>query len=301
MDSDEVAFLGRFTVKSQSYLTDNLSAGFSLYTAYSTQKNQYYGTFTHPDHRTRQPRLIDFNTAWLRYEADNFAVMVGKDYIEMGLSEMYSPVDRFGLYNAANPTQTYKMGVWQAGIDFFMGDDTLTFKVIPVNDKLALPSTDSRWLGNTSDPQFTALATTYEIQEKFYPIRLENMGYLLQYKGTRAGYDFFGLIHHGPSIYPTLQHGLSPNQRNKVNPLATSVAAGVLKVIEEWGLYSEVIYQYSDNNRDEDFIRYAIGVSYNESVLANFLGFNQINTTLQWSGDESVDAENSNPSGYALT
>ena len=180
-DRDDVNFLGRFTVKSQGYLTDKLSTGFSLYGAYSSQKHQYYGTFTNPDHRSRHPQFVDFNSAWLRYESDDFEIIVGKDSIEMGLSEMYSPVDRFGLYNASNPTQSYKLGVWQAGIDFFIGDDTLTLKVTPVNDKSFIPSTESRWLGNTNDPEFVALAAFYDIQEKYRPVRIENVGYLLQY------------------------------------------------------------------------------------------------------------------------
>lgn len=293
-DRDDAAFLGRFTIKSQGYLADSIAAGFSLYGAYSTQKHQYYGHFTNPGHRSRQPRFVDFNTAWLRYEADDFEIILGKDYIETGLSELYSPADRFGLYNLANPSQTYKIGVWQAGIDYFVGDDTLTFKVIPVHEKSLIPSENSRWLGNTDDPEFTALAAAYDIQESFRPVRIENIGYLLQYKGSRAGYDFFALAHHGPSIYPTLQQGAAVNQRNKVDPLAMSVAAGVLKVIDEWKFFGEVIYQHSYGDRDEDFIRYAAGVSYNDNVLANFLGLSQINVSVQWSGDETVDAADPN-------
>lgn len=290
-DRDKVAFLGRFTVKSQSYLTDSLSAGFNLYSTYSTQKHQYYGAFTNPDHRSRQPRYIDFNTAWLRYETDNIEIIVGKDYIETGLSELYSPIDRFGLHNATNPTQSYNMGVWQASVDFFISDDTFTIKVIPTGDKSFIPSEHSRWIGNTNDPEFTALAATYELQEKYRPVRIENIGYLLQYKGSRAGYDFLGLVHHGISIYPTLRQGTTANQFLKIYPLATSIAVGVLKVMEEWKFYADVIYQHTDHNRDEDFIRYALGISYSDNTLANVLGFNQINTTLQWSGDEAIDAE----------
>jgi hypothetical protein len=72
------------------------------------------------------------------------------------------------------------------------------------------------------------------------------------------------------------------------------MSVGILKMLEEWKLYGEAIYQIADPNQDEDFIRYSAGVSYNDSQLANFLGFNQITSTVQWSGDETLDTKITN-------
>jgi hypothetical protein len=291
-DNDDAAFLARLTAKSKTQLSDSISAGMELYANYSSQKQEYHGVFRNPDQHVRQPRVVDFNSVWLRYGADDFELMAGKDYLQNGLSEIYSPVDRFGMFNLTNPSQLYRTGVWQAGINYFINDDTLTFKVLPVPEKIQIPSMYSRWLGNTNDPEFAVLAANYQIDEKFRPVRVENMGYLLQYKGSRAGYDFFGLLHHGPSMYPTLIYGNHINQRIKTEPLATSISAGIMKVLDEWKFYGEAIYQVADSNIDEDFIRYSAGISYSDSQLANILGFNQINSTLQWSGDETVSPVN---------
>jgi hypothetical protein len=291
-DNDDVAFFTRLTAKSQTQLNGSFSTGMELYANYSSQKQEYYGVFRNPDHQIRQPRIVDFNSVWLRYEADNFEILAGKDYLQTGLSEIYSPVDRFGLYNLTNPSQFYRTGVWQAGIQYFIDDDTVTFKVMPVTEKNLIPSPYSRWLGNTNDPEFAALAANLQVEEKFRPVGIENAGYLLQYKGSRAGYDFFGLVHHGPSMYPTLAYGNQANQVIKTEPLTTSISTGIMKVLEEWKFYGEAIYQVADSNTDEDFIRYSVGTSYNDSQLANILGFNQITTTLQWSGDESVNPVN---------
>jgi len=291
LDADDASIVGRFTLKSDVWLNDYFSTGFDLYAAYSSQKGEYAGVFRNPGHQSTQARIVDFNTAWLRYESEYFALILGKQYIEMGLSDLYSPVDRFGLHNFSNPSQPYKIGVWQVSIDYFINDDTLSFKLLPVYERSLFPSQHSRWLGNTEDPQFFNLTSQYQISDYYYPVRIENMGYLLQYKGYRAGYDFFAALHHGPSIYPTLRNGLLANELTKQDPLATSISVGILKVINQWTVSAEVIYQLNDNNSDQDFIRYSVGVSYNESNWSHKLGLNQIKTSLQWSGDEVVDSK----------
>jgi hypothetical protein len=287
-DNDDVAFSTRLTVKSQTKLSDAVHAGFELYGTYSSQKQEYHGVFRNPGNKSRQAKLLDFNSVWLRYKGDDFDFTLGKDEIKNGSSEIYSPTDRFGQYNLANPIQIYRLGVWQASLNYFINDDTLSLKVLPIAEKNLIPSVYSRWLGDTNDPEFTALLTQLQIEEKYRPVRFENTGYLLQYKGSRVGYDFFGLLHHGPSVYPTLHYGRQFKQLIKTEPLATSISAGVIKVIEEWKIYSDAIYQRSDNHQDDDFIRYCVGVVYNDSQLANAIGFNQITTTLQWAGDETI-------------
>jgi hypothetical protein len=290
-DNDTLAFLTRFTLKSQTRLTENIYAGFETYATYSTQKQDYSGVFRLPNQENRQPRLVDFNTAWLRYKSDDFNLSVGKDYLKNGLSEIFSPVDRFGVYNLVNPSQFYRLGVWQAGIDYFINDDTLSLKILPVTEKVLVPSFSSRWLGNITDPEFITLLSHIQIVEKYRTVNFKNAAYLLQYKGSRAGYDFFGLLHHGPSIYPTLHYGGQINQLLKTEPLATSLSAGILKMIKEWKLYGEAIYQHADNHQDQDFIRYSVGVSYSDTHWANVWGLNQITSTVQWTGDETLDTK----------
>ncbi|MFZ2726752.1 MAG: hypothetical protein WAX77_10915 [Methylococcaceae bacterium] len=288
-DNHTMAFNSRLTAKSKVSVSDTMSFGMELYANYSTQKQEYYGAFSSPDNTLRQAPIIDFNSAWLRYANDNVELSAGKDCVQTGLSEIYSPVDIFGRFNLVNPSQMYRLGVWQAGLKYFINDDTLSFKILPVTQRNSIPSQYSRWLGNTNAPEFSALANTYQIEEQNLSVNIENMGYLLNYKGSRAGYDFFGLLYHGASIYPTLNYSNNPTQLIKNESLATAISGGVMKVIEEWKFYGEAIYQRPDNNQDDSFIRYSIGVSYSDSQLANALGFNQINTTLQWSGDETVE------------
>ncbi len=300
-DDDDVGFFVRFNAKSQTDITENISTGLDVYSAYSTQKHEYYGTFTEPENEARQPRFVDLNTVWLRYTADDYELMLGKDYVENGISELYSPVDRFGLANFANPTQPYKVGIWNAGLDYFIEDDTFSLNIMPFHEKSELPSKESRWLGTSGDADFTnislptGLGSTSLIKDRYQPIRLENLGYLMQYKGTRAGFDFFGLIHHGPSIYPVLRLDRDAGivRVEKIEPLATSIAAGVTTVYERWKFSTEAIFQQTDGNKDDDFIRYSVGVSYRDNDIANAIGLNEINTAIQWSGDETVDKEDS--------
>jgi len=293
VDQDVANFLGRFSMQSTTWLNDQWSVGFNLYTAYSTQENEYSGAFRGLNHAISQPRYVDFDTAWIRYEADDFSLLLGKEYIETGLAELYSPIDRFGLFNISNPGQAYSMGVWHLSMDYFIEDDTLSFKIMPIYDKSLFPNEQSRWVGSTNDPEFTQLIQAYDIEDDYRGIELSNISYLLEYKGSRAGYDFLASVHYGVALYPTLQLGSLVNQRRKVEPLATSFAVSVLKVIDQWTVYGEAIYQHSNNHQDENFIRYALGASYVNYDLANFLHLNQIKTTVQWSGDETIDAADS--------
>ncbi|NOQ63211.1 MAG: hypothetical protein GQ582_01710 [Methyloprofundus sp.] len=292
-NQDVAAFLGRFSMQSTTWFNDQWALGFKLYTSYSSQSDGYTGTFGSFSHPNNKSSYVDFETLWVRYEHDDFSLLLGKEYIETGLAELYSPLDRFALVNFFNPSQPYDMGVWQAAIDYFIEDDTLSFKVLPIYNQALFPGASSRWIGDTNDPQFTQIAQTYTIEDDYREIKFSHVSYLLQYKGSRAGYDFSALVHYGVALYPTLQFGELPNQRRKIEPLATSVAFSVLKVIDQWTLYGEAIYQHSNDHQDDNFIRYALGASYVEYSLANFLNLDQIKTTVQWSGDETVDQADS--------
>jgi hypothetical protein len=299
-DDDPVNVSPRVTLSTQGDLTDALSFNTEIYAAYSNQSDEYSGAFREPGSEARQPKFIDFNTVFLRYDADDFGVTVGKERIELGKAEIYSPTNRFGLVDGVMPPDARDFGVWQIGVDYFIEDDTLSLIVTPVHEKGLIPPGSSRWIGTSGDADFESVTLPIggfgipgtTVTDEFHSTSPENFGYLLRYEGQREGFDFFGLVHHGPSIFPVLRlpAPLMP-VFEKIDPLATSAGGGISVVHEAWKFYGEAIFQFTDESEDQDFVRYVAGVSYRDTEFANKMGIDEIKPILEYAGDEVFDQQ----------
>ena len=297
-DDDTVYVSPRLTISTEASLSDSVALSAEMYLAASTQEDEYDEFFRGPGEEGRQPKYIDLNTLFLSFDNDDYVVEIGKNLIETGLAEMYQPTNRFGLFDGATPPNFRKTGVWQANIDVLLDDDTVSFNVTPFHERSTLPPVKSRWLGTSGDADFENISlpdgeagvTGTTITDKFFSTSPENFGYMLQYEGVRSGYDFFGFIHHGPSIYPVIRQIISGTANyEKIDPLATSIGGGVAAVVDAWKFYGEGIVQVTDADKDQDFFRYVLGVNYRETEFANSIGFDEIKPMLEWAGDEVID------------
>jgi len=140
----------------------------------------------------------------------------------------------------------------------------------------------------------TAIAGTIPVpaavEEKYHSGSPKNWGYLLQYEGVGDGFDYYGLIHHGPSIYPIWKLNLTNRlEFQKINPLAWSFGGGISVVRDEWNYYAEAIYQHSQGDKDDDFLRYTLGFSYRDTEYANSIGLEEIKPVIELHGDKTVD------------
>ncbi|GIT65343.1 MAG: hypothetical protein Ct9H300mP23_09700 [Nitrospinota bacterium] len=79
----------------------------------------------------------------------------------------------------------------------------------------------------------------------------------MQYNAVREGFDYFGLVHYGPTLYSVVKKEGGIDK--KYNPLAVTLAAGLAKTVEEWKLYTEAAYQNTLKSEDEDFFKYVLG------------------------------------------
>ena len=291
---DYVVFSPRLEGETEASLNEEFSIGMKGYFSLSTDPDTVQGWFNGPGQHYRKIRHADLTAAWLKYEAEDYELILGKDVLSMGLLELHSPSDRFGLWDGSDPSSTTELGVWHLGLNYFIDDDTISFKFLPFDKKSISPGLGSRWAGTSGSSVFLNLPAGSSVVDFYHPTHFENMGYLALYEGAREGIDFFGFAHHGPSSYSAL----SSTTRNvadfnslvleRVNPISLSTGAGLSRVIDEWKFTGEVVYQRTYNGRDEDFIRYGAGLSYTDSRFANFLGLEKITSIAEFSGDEII-------------
>lgn len=300
-NQDEFHLLLRQEMKSNFSLSENTSVEYTLKAGASSQPKEYRGAFNGPRTRDLEANYLDFNRLNMVSLGDEHTLVLGKEIIEGGFAELYSPTDRFGLADGKRPMAPEKMGVWQMSLEYFVGDDTLTATAIPFHQRSLVPSGRSRWAGSSGDSSFTSLALPVgaagaagtTIEDDYHAPAASNWGYLIEYSGVRDGYDYFWLAHHGPSIYPVLtQEDATVATYQKEDPMSWNYGGGVSAVIDEWKLYAEGIYQHSEEGKDENFIRYTLGFSYRETEYANSIGWMEFKPILEFSGDETTASAN---------
>ncbi|MGB0723294.1 MAG: hypothetical protein ACPGU7_12960 [Gammaproteobacteria bacterium] len=296
---DSVHLLTVLSMKSSLALGETSSLEFTARAGWSSQGREYDDILRMPGSDHDEAQYLDFDRLNITHYGDAATVMVGKEIIETGVSEMNSANDRFGLANGKRPQAPMRYGVWHASMEYYVEDDTITGKIMPFHERSLSPSPRSRWAGASGDSDFTNVTlplgtlggagTTIE-DEYYNEGDVEDWGYFLKYAGTREGYDFFVLGHHGPSIYPTLvQQDPTLPVYKKVDPLAWSFGGGVSMVTGAWKLYGEGIAQITDNDADEDFLRYTLGASYRETEWANSVGWQEFKPIVEFYGDETLD------------
>lgn len=293
VDDDHSELWARLNISSNLFIDDSFAINLEGNISYSTYHHMFRGSFREPHTKETYPAYIDLDVITVMHEGDDFDLLAGKDKVSIGLSEIYSPTNRFGIANGVNPQHTNDMGLIQARYRYYIDDDIFSIFFIPYEEHPPTPDPTSRWLGTTGDADFisiSGLPTGYSIKDGYHSTNLANAGYLSIYEGIREGYDFFTILHHGPSSYPVLvRDGLV---FTKEYPISTSIGGGISAVYDEWKLYSEAIYQKTEHDADQDFLKYVVGASYKETEFANSIGIDEIQPIIEYAGEEIIEEQN---------
>ncbi len=288
------------TFKSKGSLTDATQLHVNAFAQAGTPDDTYHGAFEGPGSREADSAVMDFSELYLRRAGENTNLFAGKALIPMGLSTLYSPANRFHNLDAKDPADTRELGVWQLGVErFFEANDSLRFTVITHDERAREPRGRSRWLGSSGSYEFTSLdlpaGTT--LKRRYPDTGSENFGYLLTYKRAAEGADWFAALHRGFGAFPAVRlDGLDYySEKIKAWSLAGGFAATFGTGIE---LHGEAIVQKTDEGRDQDFIRYVLGVNYDNTELAQAIGFEKLKLTVEYAGDD-VLREQSHPAYVA--
>lgn len=286
-DDDAVGLWSRLMMTSQTDFTESLRLKVKMYGVFSNSDGDHGGAFTAPHQTSTRARYVDFARLALSYDADDFAVTVGRSELSSGLATLYSPADRYETTYGAMPMHVFKTGVWQARLDVPIEDDTVTFAVVPYDNRSSVPNRKSRWVGNSGSFLFSGLniGANTELDEPFRDSEPDDWGYLIKYKAARSGYDFFASAHHGPAAYPVVLHRTPLDRFAIAYPIANTVAGGPAVTIDHWEVHGEASYQNTLHDADQDFGKYVVGASYRDSDLAGWLGWEEIQPIVEYAGE----------------
>jgi opacity protein-like surface antigen len=292
-DDNAAESWNRFTAESKTGLGRDLTFDAKAFGVLSTQEDERRGVLSEPGYRGARPRTVDFIEAKVRWAGEHFNALAGKMLHGVGVSNLFSPSNRFNNIDAAHPMHSIEMGVWSTRAEAFIGDDTLALAVIPWQDRPGEPPRSSRWLGSSGSYDFTNISTlgvpagsTIETRDDFRATTIRNYGYLAYYKGSRPGFDFFGVVHNGPSVYPVLRRdGTTGNRFTKETPPAFTAGGGLSTTRGAWSYYGEAIAQLTHEGRDQDFVKYVLGVSYRETEFAETVGLEEIMPIVEYAGE----------------
>lgn len=289
----------RLQFESKSELGAGLELRVKGFAVLTTQEDERHGFFSEPRYRKDRPRGFDLTELKLRAARDSHDLYLGKMLLTVGVSNIFSPANRFNNVDLSNPLHPLEMGVWAGRANFFVGDDTLSFAVVPWQDRVGRPADSSRWLGPSSSTSSSSLIDlsnwNYSAEERYAKSDLRNAGYLMHYSGSRAGFDFFGVSHLGASKYAVLRKEVSGSSvtYSKETPQAFSLGGGISATSGAWSYYGEAMHQATVANRDEDFLKYVVGVSYRDTTLAEMLGFEEIMPMIEQANEKTFGAQDS--------
>ena len=256
-----------------------------LVALYGTLDNVAQGVFRKPNGAQSPAHFLDAKR--VAYHAEimdgEAEVIVGKELLEYGVAETYSPTDRFGMSIAIDPFESDSHGVWHAGFKLFSDDDTFEYRFIPFHERGASANGRNRWQG--------LIAQNGEAQIE--PFQWRNVGNLVSYSAVRQGYDWFVLAHHGQAAYPVVTQ--SGNKTFTTTPNAWSFGGGYARVKEEWKFYAEALTQITEHAMDQDYLMYSFGFSYRETDWANEMGMEELTYYLEYGGEIVLDEQKTRP------
>lgn len=305
IEDEQIEGWSHLSMDSNSFIGDYWSFGLGLEAIASTYHGGEQGLFTAPGQGDGQGKYVDLSRLTLQYLGDTTEILIGKDTIPMGVAEIYSPSDLYNSSNLINPQQSTDFGIWQARTDFYLGSDRLTAIVMPLTESGPSASELSRWYARgSSGSDFAALnlpalpgGMTADVKDAGYDNDDPgNWGYMLEYKGTATGIDYFGSAYTGPSPYPVLKNP-PPGQLGPFlveYPRANILSAGAALTHESWKFYGEAVGYWSAHEKDDDVARMMIGTKYRETTFANSIGFNEITPIIEFDKEWRLD-EQSHP------
>ncbi|MEG3619536.1 hypothetical protein V5T82_13805 [Magnetovibrio sp. PR-2] len=260
-----------------------------LVAMYGTLHQVGQGVFRKPNASQSAAHFLDAKR--VAYHAEimdgDVELIMGKEFIEFGVAENYSPTDRFAMSVAVDPTEADAHGVWQAGFKVYSGDDHFEYRFIPLHERGASANGKNRWQGliaQNGAPQVE-------------PFQWRNVGNLISYNAVRQGYDWFVLAHHGQAAYPivTRDPGGAVTDTFSVTPNAWSFGGGASAVKEEWKFVVETLVQITEHALDQDYLMYTIGFSYRETDWANEMGMEELTYYLEYGGEVVLDEQKIRP------
>jgi len=261
---------------------------------------------------------LELHELYLRVYLDAVDLTFGKMVFKNGISPGYSPADKYGPSDDTDPLDSRDLGFWLAQADLALKGVTITGALFPVYQPSILPCDRSRWM-NMDGTASSSSGLPAELQPRITragvpDVSADNLAYFLRARGTLGGWGLFASAYYGlssqevfrgtprlvnvpvpgggvvPTIVPDLD-GEIGRVWNAVGGFSTT--RGKLE------LHGEAIYSHSLGSKDDDFVTYGIGCSYNLDDLVNRIHLDKLKLFVDYAG-ESVTRERS-AKGYVAS
>jgi len=235
---------------------------------------------------TRRNR-VHLNQLYYTFGLDEMDLILGKKKVELGLASLYSPVDRYNRADLVDPIHPRAEGIWQLGLNYYRGVDSLEFFIMPVYEPTRTPPTTSRWSvprkSGTFNSNFMNLPGT---TEKAFPnTEPSDWQYLINYKTVRAGWDLFAAASHSISGPVVKQKGLNYQQKYFD---VFNLSGGFSTVVDRWEFHGELLFQRPYDPVDDTFLKGVAGFKYKMDDRVRRFGIKKLETTFEMASEHII-------------
>ncbi len=269
-----------------------------------SQKGYYFGFGSARFSVERMRRFFELNEFYWISSWGRLDWTLGKRLFSLGMMPLYSPSDRISPMDLNDPLDLKKYGLWQSTVDFYKGATRYSVTLVPFFISPKIPSPRSRWVSSVAEGGILVPADFQFFDVEVDPMSridldlpdgADEIQVLSQIKTTFEGWDLILMGATGAAPYPVLRtgdptRGETPLVREYIR--AITAGLGFSTTAGKFEFHGEGIVQWSHQDKDDDFIAAAGGVTYTEDDRVQNLGLEKIRLTVDYAGEVVADQQN---------
>ena len=254
----------------------------------------------------RMRRYVELNELFWASNWGALDVTLGKKRLKLGVTPLYSLLDRASPGDFNDPLNSKPYGLWLLTVDAYKKGIRYSVTLLPFFIPSKAPSTRSRWLpvleGSLIPKDFQFFDTGIDpisgISENF-PGGVHKIRLLSSAKTTLQGWDLILVGTTGVSSAPVLRLGNPAGGetllvREYIH--ATTAGFGFSTTAGKFELHGEGLFQWSRQDKDDDFFTGIGGLTYTLDDLVHGIGLERIVLTVDYAREAVADRQNR--SGY---
>lgn len=244
-------------------------------------------------------RSANFTQIYLKKDLENSNLFLGYKQVEDGIITLFSPANHLARVDSLVPTDSIKLGVWQAAWVGYDGNNTTELRLLPYFQESRVPAKISRWSSKDSNQHLVGVEDqgdlkNNEVEDKKISHRLQDMGGFFKRKMRVAGADFLASAYYGylpnSSIKRTVKDYRTKYER--VHVKGAILATGVSAVKGSWELHGEAALQIPENRKDDSFLKYVGGFEYDTNLFLKIDGIETAKLVIEYANEWVITEQN---------
>lgn len=274
---------GLFDYESSFKLGKEFSFFHSGWFEYGNQKHTYGGITDVPTDIDDRRNIWEVDQVYATSSVGSLDVTAGRKVVKNSVNTLYSPADRLWIPESNDPLNVKEIGNWMVALDYYLGDTTFSYILMPWFNPPKEPHESNRWYGSSDDTTGASAVNNLASSEDYPGFNIKKVQNFAKIKTTVKGFDFFVSGYYGRNASPVVRRydyyvttttPLGITTRQKVSDFikdyvqVLNYAAGLSTTLDNWELHGEFFYQNALADKDDDFIAFAPGATFtiDESV-----------------------------------